>query len=122
AHPAATGLGAGPHDLAEGGLVGARVVEDLDDLDVPLVRERQDHVAGAEARMQTTIDRCDPEGLTKALSSGLDTALVGCKGDVVNAHGGIVTQVAIGPVIGSVRPPGADGPPRRRRWPPTWRH
>ena len=47
-HPAATGLGALTDGLAEGGLVRRRVVEDLDDLEVLTVLERQDHVAGAE--------------------------------------------------------------------------
>src|SRR5690606_28336371 len=76
AHPAATGLGAGAHDLAEGGLVGARVVEDLDDLDITLVGERQDHVARAETRVDPPIDSGHAKCLAQTLGCGLDTGLV----------------------------------------------
>ena len=54
AEPAAAELGAGAHGLAEGRLVRRRVVEHLDDLEVGAVGQRQDHVAGAEARVDAS--------------------------------------------------------------------
>ena len=49
AEPTATEQRAGAHGLAERGLVGGGMVEDLDDLEVGVVGQRQDRVAGAEA-------------------------------------------------------------------------
>ena len=56
AEPAAAERGAGAHGLAERRLVGGRVVEHLDDLEVGVVGQRQDHVAGAEAGVDATVD------------------------------------------------------------------
>ena len=56
AEPAAAERGAGAHGLAERRLVGGRVVEHLDDLEVGVVGQRQDHVAGPEPRVDATVD------------------------------------------------------------------
>ena len=55
AEPAAAEGGAGAHGLAERRLVGRGVVEHLDDLEVGVVGQRQDHVAGAEARVHAAV-------------------------------------------------------------------
>jgi hypothetical protein len=86
AKPATAGLGAGPHDLAEGGLVGRRVVENLDDLDVTLVGEREDDIASAEARVDSPVDRLDTQCSGEALGRGPRTVLLGRIDDVINSH------------------------------------
>src|SRR4051812_17347245 len=55
AEPAATEGGSGPHGLAEGGLVRRGMVENLDDLEVRVAGERQNHVAGPETGVYTTV-------------------------------------------------------------------
>ena len=59
--------GAGLHGLAERRLVGGRVVERLDDLEVGAVGERQGHVAGAEARVDAAVGELAPEQCPDAL-------------------------------------------------------
>ena len=86
AEPAAAGLGAGPDGLPEGRLVTGGVVEHLDDLDVPLVGERQDDVARPEARVDSPIDRRDADLLREALRRGLEAVALGGIDDVVNSH------------------------------------
>ena len=67
AEPAAAECGAGAHRLPERGLVGCRVVEDLDDLEVGAVGQREDRVAGAEAG----VDSAGGELLTEQLRESL---------------------------------------------------
>ena len=55
AEPAAAERGAGADGLAERCLVGGRVVEHLDDLDVGAGGQRQHHVAGAEAGVDAAV-------------------------------------------------------------------
>lgn len=61
AQPAAAGFGAGPDNLPERCFVGDRVFENLDDLDVAIVGQRDQPVAGAEPGMEPTVTR----GLTQ---------------------------------------------------------
>jgi hypothetical protein len=64
--PTAARLGARLHSTPERCTLGGRMVERADDLEVAPVSERQDEVAGAERRMQPTVDergaepRADP--------------------------------------------------------------
>ena len=66
AQPAAAELGAGAHRLAEGGLVGCRVVEHLDDLEVRAVGQREDRVAGAEPGMDAAVGEVLAEQLRES--------------------------------------------------------
>ena len=140
AEPAAAGLGARADDLAEGGLVAGRVVEHLDDLDVPLVRERKDDVARPEARVDSPVDRLDADPLRETPRRGLEAVALCRIDDVVNSHavhgrirrGVLRTRAGCPPDRdesvtgrGHTRPwrlrTSAGGPPRRRRRPPPWR-
>ena len=125
--PAAV-AGAGPHGLPEGCLVRGGVVEHLDDLDVPVVGEREDHVARAEARMHAAVDGCHTDRLTEALGGGLQPCRLGGERYMVDAHRGIVTRSPPAHRIASA-PSGrsalirddADAPLRRGRSPRTSR-
>jgi hypothetical protein len=63
------------------------VVQDLDDLEVVVVRERDDHVAGTEARVDPALDCLDPERVGDPLRRGQKA--VGFAGirNVVHTHG-----------------------------------
>ena len=76
----------GPDGLAEGRLVGGRVVEHLDDLDVALVRQREDDVARAEPGVNAAVDRLHTDQLGQAGGRGLQAVVLRCIGDVVNSH------------------------------------
>ena len=84
--PAAAGLGTGSNGLTEGRLVAGGVVEHLDDLDVPLVGERKDDVARPEARVDSPVDRRDPDLLRETLRRGLEAVALRGIYDVVNSH------------------------------------
>ena len=86
AEPAAAERGAGPDGLAERRLVGGRVVEHLDDLDVGAVGQRQDHVAGAEARVDATVDEVLAEQSPDALGGAGEAIRSGCVREMVQAH------------------------------------
>ena len=77
AEPAAAEGGAGAHGLAERRLVGGRVVEHLDDLEVGVVRQRQDHVAGPEARVHATVDEVTAEQPPDALGGAGEAVRAG---------------------------------------------
>ena len=57
--PAATFSGPRADSLAEDGLVGGRMVQNLDHFEVLAVGQRQDPVAGAEARVETSVGEVD---------------------------------------------------------------
>ena len=90
AEPAAAEGGAGAHGLAERRLVGRRVVEHLDDLEVGVVGQRQDHVAGAEARVDATVGELLAEQPPEALGGAGEAVRAGGVGEVVQAHAGIL--------------------------------
>src|SRR5215218_11022973 len=91
AHPAATAGGPGTDGLAERSLVRRRVVEDLHDLQVLVSRERNDHVAGAEARMDSALHCFDPEGSRDTFGGGSQAIVFTGVRDVIHAHGNIFT-------------------------------
>ena len=78
AQPAAAALRAGPDRLPERRLVRRGVVQDLDDLDVALVPQREDDVAGAEPRVDPTIDGFHADLLRQALGGRLQPVALGC--------------------------------------------
>src|SRR3954447_5207933 len=84
--PAAAHTGPSPHRLAEGGLVRCRVVEDLDDLDVGSLGERQDHVAGSETRVDAAVVEVLAEQGADAVGSPPEPFGPGCVRDMVQAH------------------------------------
>ena len=86
AEPAAAERGAGAHGLAERRLVGRRVVEHLDDLEVGAVGQRQDHVAGAEARVHAAVDEVPAEQSPEALGGAGEAVRSGGVGEMVQAH------------------------------------
>ena len=90
AEPAAAEGGAGPHGLAERRLVGRRVVEHLDDLEVGVVRQRQDHVAGAEAGVHAAVGEVLAEQSPDALGGAGEAIRSGCEGEMVQAHAQIL--------------------------------
>ncbi|GMA21219.1 hypothetical protein GCM10025862_32400 [Arsenicicoccus piscis] len=92
AEPAAALLGAVAHRLAEGRLVRRRVVEHLDDLDVEVLGQGQDHVAGAEARVHPAVDRPHTECLAEAVGRGDGPVGLRGIGHMINAHGVMVAQ------------------------------
>ena len=97
AEPAAAEGGAGAHGLAERGLVAGRVVEDLDDLHVDAAGQRQDHVAGAEAGMDPTVDEVRAEQPPDALGGAGKSIRSGGEADVVQAHDQILAPRACRP-------------------------
>ena len=86
AEPAAAEGGAGAHGLAERCLVGGGVVEDLDDLEVGVVGQRQDHVAGPEAGVDATIDELTAEQPPDALGGAGEAVRAGGEAEMVQAH------------------------------------
>ena len=72
--------------LAEGRLVGRRVVEHLDDLEVVVLRQREDHVARAEPGVDPAVDRRDADELGQSGGRGLEATGLRCIRDVVNSH------------------------------------
>ena len=77
AEPAAAEGGAGAHGLAERRLVGGRVVEHLDHLEVGVVGQRQDHVAGPESRVDTSVDELTAEQPPDALGGAGEAVRAG---------------------------------------------
>ena len=77
AEPAAAEGGTGAHGLAERRLVGGRVVEHLDDFEVGVVGERQDHVAGPEPRVHATLDELTAEQPPDALGGAGEAVRAG---------------------------------------------
>ena len=96
AEPAAAERGAGAHGLAERRLVGRRVVEHLDDLEVGVVGERQDHVAGPEARVHAPVDEVLAEQSPDALGGAGEAVRSGGVGEVVQAHAESFSTVVSG--------------------------
>ena len=86
AEPPAAGLGAGPHGLPEGRLVGGRVVEDLDDLQVGALAQRKHHVAGAEAWVDAPVSELLTEQLADPVSRARQTVGPGGVREMVQAH------------------------------------
>lgn len=62
------------------------MVKDLDDLDITLAGEGKDHVPGAEAGVHPTVDRRHADHLREAVCGGVQAIVLGCVGDVVDAH------------------------------------
>ena len=90
AQPAAATGGAGADGLAERRLVGRRVVEHVDDLEVGVVGQRQHHVAGAEARVHAAVEERGAEQLADAFGRGGQAVGSGGEGQVVETHEEIV--------------------------------
>ena len=86
-HPATTGLRALPDDLSERGLVGGGVVEDLHDLHVLAVAEREHHVAGAEARVRAAVEERRAESRGELGHGGVEAGGAGGVREVVEVHG-----------------------------------
>ena len=86
AEPAAAGFRARPHRLSEGRPVGRRVVEDLDDLDVPPSGQRQDDVASSEPGVDASVHGVDTDELGQSLSGGAQAIVLRCIRDVVKTH------------------------------------
>jgi hypothetical protein len=97
AEPATAERGAGTYGLAERCLVGGGMVEDLHHLQVGVVRERQDHVAGPEAGVHTPVDEVTAEQPPDALGGAGEAVRAGGETQVVQAHAGILRHVVIGP-------------------------
>ena len=96
AHPAAAEGGAGAHGLAERGLVAGGVVEHLDDLEVDVAGERQDHVAGAEAGVHASGREVRAEQPPDALGGAGESIRSGGEADVVQAHAEILCLFVLG--------------------------
>ena len=86
AEPAASEQRARAHRLAEGRLVGRRVVEHLHHFEVGVVTQRKDPVAGSEARVDTSVLERFPQKIRDALHSRGQA--VGARGEreVVQSH------------------------------------
>ena len=97
--PAAQGR-PGAHGLAERCLVGRGVVEHLDDLEVGVLRQRQDHVASTEPRMHAPVDEVCSEQLADALGGTGKTVGSGGVGEMVQAHDQILTPAPLPEDIG----------------------
>ena len=100
AQPAAAVRGTCPHGLTERRLVRGRVVEDLDDLEVLAAGEREDAVAGAEARVEAAVDEPPaqlpaepPRRLVQALGPGGER-------EVVQLHGPLHRHSLAAVVVG----------------------
>ncbi len=72
------------------------MVEDLHHLQVGVVRERQDHVAGPESRMDTAVDEVTAEQPPDALGGAGEAVRAGGEAEMVQAHGGILRHVLAG--------------------------
>ena len=109
AQPAAPGLGTGPHSLAERGLVGRWMIEDGDNLDVVSVGQREDLIAGAEARMETTVGESGSQLFPESLRGCIQALRPGRVGQVIQMHASLLPG---GPQTGSAgwrsRPPRRD--------------
>ena len=68
------------------------MVEHLDDLEVGVVGQRQDHVAGAEARVHTAVLERRPEKCSEPLGSPGQSVRAGGEGEMVEAHTEIVNM------------------------------
>ena len=88
--PAAALLTTGAHCLAEDGFLRSRMVQNLDDLDVPGSSQWQDPVAGAESGMDTAVDERGAQFLSHSGSLDLEAFWSGCKHEVVDVHALIV--------------------------------
>ena len=86
AEPAAAGLGGGTDGLPEGRLVGGRVVQHLDDLEVVVLGQGEDDVARAEPGVHPAIDRRDADELGQPGGRGLEATGLCRIRDVVNSH------------------------------------
>ena len=95
--PAATGLGARLDRLAERRLVGGRVVQRRDDLEVDTVRQREHEVAGAEARVQTTVVESGTERRAESLGGGTEPVRTGRVGEMVESHVSTISPAAQAP-------------------------
>ena len=73
------------------------MVEHLDDLEVGVVGQRQDHVAGAEARVHAAVDERRPEQLPDALGRGGQAVRSGGEGEMVQAHAEILNTRPFAP-------------------------
>ena len=84
--PAATQGGAGADGLAERRLVGGGMVENLDDLEVGRVGQREDHVASAETRVDAPVGEVLPQQATDPPRRGREA--IGCGGvrEMVQTH------------------------------------
>ena len=92
--PATAGLAARLDRLPERRLVGSRVVERRDDLEVDAVREREQEVAGAEARVQPAVTKTRTECGAQPLRAGTETFGSGGVGEVVESHPSTFSPVA----------------------------
>jgi hypothetical protein len=63
--PAAAQLGSGPDGLPEDGLLGGRVLQHLDDLDVAAAGHGEDVVARAEPRVEAAIAELTPSASSR---------------------------------------------------------
>ncbi|MPM83675.1 hypothetical protein SDC9_130744 [bioreactor metagenome] len=89
-HPAAARLGAGADDLSERRLLGGGMVQDLDDLDVTVLGERDEAVAGTEPRVEASVAGVHPERVAEELGRGQESLRPGGVREVVDMHGPIV--------------------------------
>ena len=90
AQPSAAECGTGPDRLSERRLVGRGMVQDLDDLEVGAVGQRQDHVAGAEARVHSAVGELLAQQAPEALGGAGQAVRSGGVGEMVQAHAGIL--------------------------------
>ena len=108
AHPAAALVGPRAHRAAEGCAVGRGVVERGDDLEVGPASQREDEVAGAEARVQTAVGEGRTEGGPDPLDRVGEVLDGGGVRDMIEAHAPIEHRAESGrgrtPRIGVIRP------------------
>ena len=103
----------------KGALSRRGVVEHLDDLEVDVAGERQDHVAGAEARVHAAVGEVRAEQPPDALGGAGKSIRSGGEADVVQAHAEILDTASErvrhrGRVLLTSRNPRGRG--RRRGW------
>src|SRR5690606_19650385 len=100
--PAAAHLGTGANGLAERRLLGGRVLEHLDHLDVAGIGERDDVVARAKPWMEASILEFRAQLSGEALGISSETGGANCKDQVVHMHAAIVPPLALQVTIGPV--------------------
>lgn len=62
------------------------MIEHLDDLEVALTDQREDHIAGAEPGVDASVDRLDTDPARETLGRCAGPVLLGRVDNVVNSH------------------------------------
>ena len=89
--------------LAEGHLVGCRMIKNRDQLEVVPVGQRQGLVTGPEARMESTVAKGGTEARAQPARALFQAFRSRRKGQVVQMHGHILARLGVPGGTGAVR-------------------